>query len=59
MNTVTMELHVPEWVKKEKGEDDIIRNLLLRLILKWSITKVECYLLKRNMVFYLLNLKKI
>lgn len=28
METVAMEIHVPRWVKEEKGEVDIVRSLL-------------------------------
>lgn len=28
METVTMEIRVPRWVKEEKGENDIVRSLL-------------------------------
>jgi len=38
METVTMELHVPRWVKEERGEINIIRSLLFD-----AATKLEYY----------------
>lgn len=38
MGTVTMEIHVPIWVKREKGVNDILRNLLFE-----AYAKMEYY----------------
>ncbi len=38
MQSITMEIHVPKWVKEEKGENDIIRSLLFE-----ASTKMEYY----------------
>jgi len=38
METVTMEIQVPRWVKEEKGGTDIVRSLLFE-----ASTKMEYY----------------
>ncbi|MBU1698477.1 MAG: hypothetical protein KKD21_15790, partial [Proteobacteria bacterium] len=38
METVAMEIHVPRWVKEERGEVDIVRSLLFE-----AATKMEYY----------------